>query len=121
MNQLKTRSKRPRHGDRAHVAFDVLGLDAARRRVRARPLEEKRRQVEPRHTDAPAGQPVRQPSMAAREVEHLHPGLQLEQLPDEVRLPVRPLLGERRLPEVEVVLAEQVVELGHGGSVRARG
>jgi hypothetical protein len=62
----------------AHVALDVLDLDAPGGGVGAGALEEERRRVEPRHTRALRGEAVRDPAVPAREVEQIHARLELE-------------------------------------------
>ena len=57
---------------------------------------------------ATQGQAVRDPSMTARDVEHVGAGPQPEGLPENGRLRLREIVGQRALVEVEIVLAEDV-------------
>ena len=96
----------PAPRDRAHVALDVLDLDAALGRIRPRQLEKQRRRVEPRHPHAALRERVCDPPVPAREIEQLEARLELEQPPDELDLRRRPLGSQQLLVEVEVVLVE---------------
>jgi hypothetical protein len=71
-------------------------------------LEEEGVGVDARDAGSPQCEPVRDPAVPARDVEHLVPCLEPEQRPDQLRLPVRELVGEEALVEVEVVLAEHL-------------
>jgi hypothetical protein len=88
--------------------------------ARTPPLEEDCRAVEPGDARAAQREPVRDPAVPAGQVEHLGARVESEQGPDRLRLAVGAVAAEQRLPEVEVVLAEQRVVGVHGRSLEAR-
>jgi hypothetical protein len=61
---------------------------ATSRRVGACALEEERVGVEPYHARAAGGEPVRDSTVPAGHVEHLVAALELEQVPEAIRLSV---------------------------------
>ena len=99
-----------RPGQQAHVAFDVVDIDAARCRVAPGAVEKQRRGVESGHSCAALGEPVGDTAVSAREVKDGHVRLELQEAPDcvDVRLgDVR----EQRLVEEEIVRVEDLVEV----------
>lgn len=79
-------------------------------------LEEARAAVDPDHLEVELGEPVSDAAVTAGNVEHPHAGLELEKPDDQVHLDVRALVGQHVLGEMEVVVAEDLVEVeaGHG-------
>src|SRR6266487_6073299 len=90
----------------AHVRLDVVDLDPARGRVLSCQLEEPRRCIKPRHPGATLGEAIRDPPVAASEIEHGQPCLQLEQTPDQINLLLASLVREQLRVEVEVIVVE---------------
>src|SRR6266536_4340445 len=104
----------------AHVRLDVVDLDPARGRVLSCQLEESGRSVKPRHLGAALGEAVRDPPVAASEIEHLQPCLQLEQAPDQINLLLTSLVREQLRVEVEVIVVERLLAL-HPLTIAPRG
>ena len=104
----------------AHVRLDVVDLDPARGRVLSCQLEESGRSVKPRHLGAALGEAVRDPPVAASEIEHLQPCLQLEQAPDQINLLLASLVREQLRVEVEVIVVECLLAL-HPLTIAPRG
>ena len=91
-------------------------------------IEEALVEVEPDHVAAGAGEPVRDPPLAAGHVQDGEAGLELEQSLEELRLLLGPLVLEIPAVEVEIVGTENVVPIalahpagsGSGVAVRRR-
>ncbi len=95
--------------ERAHVAFDVVHLDAAFARFASRQSEEQGSRVDAGDARALRRQAVRDAPVPAREVEHIRANLERHQAPDRLRFRVGGLVRQARKVEVQVVVVEELL------------